>query len=450
MPSFELFIGAWNDRLGLDTPPVHQRMARWLARSSHLPDMRLLLMAFRGCGKSTLLGLYCCWRLLHQPDLRILVVAADESLAENMLRHARGILEAHPLLRPLIPAQKTDWAADRLTIRRPHVGRDPSLRAAGIHSNITGARADLIICDDVEVMKTADTSSKREALRQRLHELEFILTPGGGIIYLGTPHTEESLYKANGFLHNYQRLEVPLTPQCWPQRFSGKTIDAIRLAVGPRVFAAQMLLQPTQLYEARLDPDLINLYDEDVPFKTARCYWDPAFAGQEGKGDRSVVALVLLDLEQNICIHDVLYLPPAPAGEEESAFQCRMMATFLQRHHLHHIAVEGNGLGRFLPGLLRQHLQNIGYKCAVQLVHQSQNKNQRLLHAFEARLHANAIHAHKSVTRTPLFNEMRAWQAERNDNDDDGMDAVAGAIALLPQQANLLPSRTFHILNTTD
>ena len=48
-----------------------------------------------------------------------------------------------------------------LQINRELELRDPSMLAKGIGANITGLRADLIICDDVEVPKNCDTALKR-------------------------------------------------------------------------------------------------------------------------------------------------------------------------------------------------------------------------------------------------------------------------------------------------
>ena len=56
-------------------------------------------------------------------------------------------------------------------------------------------RADLIICDDVEVPNTSNTQQKREMLRERLRELDFILSPNGTMIYIGTPHTMDTIYR---------------------------------------------------------------------------------------------------------------------------------------------------------------------------------------------------------------------------------------------------------------
>jgi hypothetical protein len=95
----------------------------------------------------------------------------------------------------MMPAVRKEWGTHRLTINRPPGIREPSVICQGINGNITGARSDLVICDDVEVPNTANTAAKRESLRERLRELDFILSPGGSIIYIGTPHATDTIYK---------------------------------------------------------------------------------------------------------------------------------------------------------------------------------------------------------------------------------------------------------------
>ncbi len=427
--SFDLFLAVWNAQQNLDTPEVHLEMGRWLAQQTRTQRKRLLLMAFRGCGKSTLTGLFCAWLLLHDPELRILVVSADEALAEHMLRHVRQILESHPLTRKLCPVKKSLWSKDRLLVKRKTVSRDPSVRAAGLHSNITGARADIIICDDVEVPKTSETEWKRQILRQRLAELDFILTPEGMILYIGTPHTEDSLYKVDGYLSDYARLEIPLHDNVWPERFGAQRIAQLQQAIGSRVYASQMLLQPTRLQDARLDIGQIQFYDEPPETTMQKCYWDPAFGYENG--DSSVLVLVLFDHQNNIYVQDVRYLMlDARKDVDAASQQCIQVAEFLQNYHLRSITIESNGLGQFLPGLLRKTLREKHYACAVQLMHNTKPKTQRILEAFEARLAARAIHLSDHLRTSRLLTEMSDWQPENKRSRDDGIDAVAGAIAL--------------------
>ena len=97
----------------------------------------------------------------------------------------------------MIPASRKEWSSGRITINRPIGIREPSVICQGIHGNITGMRADLIICDDIEVPNTSNTPQKRENLRERLRELDFILSPNGAIIYIGTPHTHDTIYRTS-------------------------------------------------------------------------------------------------------------------------------------------------------------------------------------------------------------------------------------------------------------
>src|SRR3954467_6482307 len=118
------FVWVWNRLQGQSTPPVHRRIVSWIEQEQ--ASRRLLLMAFRGCGKSTLVGLFCAWRLLREPDTRILVLAADQALAVKMVAQVRRILERHPLCAGLRPSGPGDWAMDRFTVQRRAVLRDPS------------------------------------------------------------------------------------------------------------------------------------------------------------------------------------------------------------------------------------------------------------------------------------------------------------------------------------
>ena len=187
-------MDAWNKILGQTTPAHHQRIMNFLVDILSDDMRRGLLMAFRHSGKSTVVGIFAACTLYLRPQTRILILSANTVLAGRMVAHIRHILENHPWCTSLIPASRRDWASDRITVNRPIGIREPSVICQGILGNITGMRADLIICDDVEVPNTSNTAQKRENLRERLRELDFILSPTGAMIYIGTPHTMDTIY----------------------------------------------------------------------------------------------------------------------------------------------------------------------------------------------------------------------------------------------------------------
>lgn len=274
---FDVFIAVWNATQNYKTPGIHFRIAIWLQKCWEHGETRLLLQAFRASGKSTLIGLFCAWLLCRAPDLRILVLSAESHLSIKMTRTIRKVIERHPLAKALRPNNPDQWASDSFTVNRNLVSRDPSVLARGIGANITGTRADVIICDDVEVPNTCDTADKRERLRERLAENEFILVPGGTQLYIGTPHNYYTLYAATPrteigedeiFLKNYRRLTLPILDKdgesLWPERYPAGRIADMRRMAGPAKFNSQMMLEPVNSLDGRLDVTLLRRYDDPL------------------------------------------------------------------------------------------------------------------------------------------------------------------------------------------
>ena len=193
--AFYSFMDEWNRHIGMTTPLHHRKIMEFLVDVLENKPHRGLLTAFRHSGKSTVVGIFAACVLYLHPNTRILILSAENILASRMVNHIRNILENHPFCVDMIPKNKKEWASGRITINRSVGIREPSVICQGIHGNITGSRADLIICDDVEVPNTCNTAQKRDVLRERLRELDFILSPNGAIIYIGTPHTPDTIYR---------------------------------------------------------------------------------------------------------------------------------------------------------------------------------------------------------------------------------------------------------------
>ena len=189
------FLDAWNNVIGLHTPIHHKKIMQFLVEVFNQEPHRGLLNAFRHSGKSTVVGIFATCVLYHKPNTRILILSAESGLASRMVFHIKNILENHPWCTDLVPDVKKEWGSHKITIKRAIGIREPSVVCQGISGNITGMRSDLIICDDVEVPNTCNTLQKRTNLRERLRELDFILSPNGAMIYIGTPHTQDTIYK---------------------------------------------------------------------------------------------------------------------------------------------------------------------------------------------------------------------------------------------------------------
>lgn len=473
---FAEFVWIWNRHQDMTMPDLHIRITRWLSARWEQGERELALLAFRNSGKSTLVGLFSAWLLLQDPNLRMLVLAADFALAKKMVRNVKRVIERHPLTKRLKPSRTDQWASDQFTVLRHSELRDPSMLAKGIDANITGLRADVVICDDVEVPNTCDTAAKRLDLRSRLKEIDYVLVPGGLQLYVGTPHSYYTIYATEAtsgpeeerpFLEGFRRFELPLLDKqnCsqWPERFPLKMIETIRRRTGPLKFDSQMMLQPRNPEEGRLDADQLRSYDAELVYSegngearltldgrrlvSASCWWDPSY-GSPGRGDSSVVAAVFTDEEGDYWLHRVRYVEhdPEQTSTIDAATQmCRKIACFVQEFYLPAVNLETNGLGKFLPGLLRQQLREAGLAIPVIERTSVKHKDLRILEAFDAVLAANRLHAHRNVWSGPFVSEMREWRPGGK-NRDDGLDAVAGCLLCepvrLPRGPWLLDKRT--------
>lgn len=465
--TFPLFLATWNASQGFTTPRVHMKIAKWLEAEKAKDNPRLLLMAFRSCGKSTLVGVFCAWVLAGAPDTRILVLSADLALARKMVRNVKRIIEKHPMTKGLKPEKLDQWGSEKFTINRTQELRDPSMLAKGITTNLTGTRADMIICDDVEVPKTSDTHEKRMDLRERLMELDYILTTGGTQLYVGTPHCWHTIYadvprcelgEETVFLEGFARLVQPIqTPEgesVWPERYPNHHIHDVLRKTGPALFASQMLCQPVNSRDARLDSSLLQFYNEEITTREAHgirhstvcgrkllsvsAWWDPSF-GKAG-GDRSMLAIVYTDEVGEYWLHHLAQITVNPnSDKDEATQQCEQVAELAKRFHLRSVALETNGLGKFLPGILRRELGVSGAACAIKEITSRKVKATRITEAFDAPLAARAIHVHRSVLTTPFVKEMEDWRPEKRGGHDDCLDAVAGAMSLEPIRIGKIP-----------
>lgn len=171
-----------------DVPDIHWRAVHWLQHRGRLAVLR----CFRGFGKSTILDLYNAWRYYDDPTYRILLQSEADPTAYKSSRNVQNILRKHPLTQGMLPDKP--GPVEQWWVNGSDDARNASMYARGIMSNVTSARADECQNDDVEVPRNIGNPEAREKLRYRLGEQTHILVPGGRKLYVGTPHTHDSLY----------------------------------------------------------------------------------------------------------------------------------------------------------------------------------------------------------------------------------------------------------------
>lgn len=185
--NFVEFYLVWAHIQGWHVPDFHLDVCEWL---DHLKATNLLMLP-RGHSKSTILDVYNAYRLYKDPNDLILHQAATDTDAYKCSNGTKQVLEKHPLC---WNRQKVKGETQKWWVQGSDDVRHGSLHARGILSNVTGARSTFIENDDVENQVTTATPEAREKLRYRLSEQVHILIPSSKKLYIGTPHSFDSLY----------------------------------------------------------------------------------------------------------------------------------------------------------------------------------------------------------------------------------------------------------------
>jgi hypothetical protein len=196
-PKFLWYV--WTRVLSLPQPTrIQYDIARFLEGG---PRKRFIA-AFRGVGKTFLTGAYVVWRLWREPNLKVMVVSANERFASKVAAFVHALINAEDILtRELVPwSELAARGGQKNSVMEFDVGtsalsKDPSVFAVGITGQMTGGRADLILSDDIEVPGNSETEGQREKLEDRTGEFAAILKPGGEVIYLGTFQSMQSVYR---------------------------------------------------------------------------------------------------------------------------------------------------------------------------------------------------------------------------------------------------------------
>ncbi|MEK6760100.1 MAG: phage terminase large subunit [Deltaproteobacteria bacterium] len=200
--SFPAFFLMWAEMNGWDVPDFHIEICYWLENRGR----RAVLRVFRGAAKSTIFALYQAWRLREDPSTRFIDRGSEDDSAIKLSSDTKNVLMKHPLCKGMT---KGKLGVEKFSVAGNPDARNASVTAYGILSNATGSRADEICNDDTEVPKNIKTPDARTTLRQRLGEETHIIVPGGKILYIGTPHTHDSIYDER-IKDGYEELTIPL------------------------------------------------------------------------------------------------------------------------------------------------------------------------------------------------------------------------------------------------
>lgn len=190
---FRLFLIYAFENINLPKPT---RMQLYIADYLQETHSRKVLQALRGIGKTTITAAFVCWRLLRNPNEKVIIVSQSGGLSDSIAIFIRKLITTLDILQHLEPRTDQRDTVNIFEVNGCKAEVQPSVKSLGITSALQGNRASLLISDDVEGQQNSATEQMRAKLLAATAEYEAILKTdeGSQILVLGTPQSAESIY----------------------------------------------------------------------------------------------------------------------------------------------------------------------------------------------------------------------------------------------------------------
>lgn len=203
------------------------------------PD-KIMIQAQRGEAKTTITALFAVWVIIHNPNYRVTIVSASGDIAKDISYLIIKIINTMDILECLRPdtSQGDRSSVEGFDIHYSLKGTDrsASIACVGVTGTMTSRRSDILIADDIESSKNAETQTMRDKLLNATREFTSLCIDGR-IIYLGTPQSMDSIYNtlpSRGF-----------TVRIWPGRYpTPEQMDVYGENLAPYI-KKKILMDPT-------------------------------------------------------------------------------------------------------------------------------------------------------------------------------------------------------------
>jgi len=428
--------------------------SQWCVELEKRPK-RSLWLEPRHTYKSTLFTkTYPIWRLLENPNLRILIVNATAENAENFLSEIVGhylrnerLLEMYAALFGIDPLDARDAKKKSITLAtRTDNLSEPSIGTIGAMGNLTSAHYDIILVDDLCNKEDRESAAVRYKKIRWFQDLPSILSPAGEIIVVGTRWHFDDVYsyiidKINPYLTKDMKYRVHID-SCYredgltarfPNILSEKTLKNLKIEKGLQLFAANYLNTPLAAehqifkleYMHTVKKEEVSVNSESKG-KRAYGFCDPSL----GSSDFCAIVVVIQHRNKWVVFSADLEVIP----------QSQIIDKIIGLHKIYNFkifGIEANLLGKakgdkeasFFEHVLREKQREKGVFVPYKLIWNTTNKQSRI-ESLESYFTNGQLCFLESWNRDypELVSELIHYPLGTH---DDGPDALAGCVSLL-------------------
>ena len=243
-------------------------------------NRRSLILAPRGHGKTTVCTIvYALWRILADPDVRILVVSNTAAQSYGFTREIQQHLLGDTLRNLLGDPRGDKWTEMEFVVAgRKRIAKEATVTALGVLGPMVGKHFDVIILDDVVNEDNVTTPLQRDKVDNWFRKVLLpCLEPDGSLHLIGTRYHHDDLYgriiareqalRANKRREYYVHISRALDGDSplWPEAFDCDALEALRREMGSALFGLQFQNDASLARGALIRPEWVRYHDGAAP-----------------------------------------------------------------------------------------------------------------------------------------------------------------------------------------
>jgi predicted phage terminase large subunit-like protein len=256
---------------------VHRELQAFLTSTP-----RGLVELPRDHGKTVQVLIRVLWEIGRDPNLRVLIACGSGALAAQRGRFLRDAIAENWRVRLCFPHLVPDrpWRVNTFRVKRPGNSVSPTVVVIGAGATSTGARADLLVCDDIVDVKSLRSETLREKTKLLYREnLVNLLEPGGRAWLLFTPwHAADlnsELTRSPVYTHFKRAVGDDMEP-VWPEKWPRERLAERRAEIGESSFARAFRLRTLAEEECVIKPAWVRYWDETSSLSFPGFAWESA------------------------------------------------------------------------------------------------------------------------------------------------------------------------------
>lgn len=228
----------------IETASMHRRWHDLITAHS-----RVVIWSATETGKTNSISIgRVLYELGRNPRKRIVILSDTSTQAAKIVGAIKRYIETSEELHLVFPKLKPGvvWRHDAITVERDTIGKDFSVQAVGYGGAVNGARADLIIIDDLLGPDNTGTPAAREKVWKWLKAIiHGRLTAKAKLVIVGTAwHPDDVMHRYSRQV-NFVFERFPIIDErgnlAWESRWSRERVEESRIDLGPIEYARQKL-----------------------------------------------------------------------------------------------------------------------------------------------------------------------------------------------------------------